>query len=299
MERRRLRPYHGIIVFGITILLLFFVFSGLQYFFGMTGLAITEIGFLLLAVVPAVILKQDLREVFPIKRPRFRELVGTVLIWVSCLLLGGLAAQISGFLLPGRLETTSEVMSTMFTSVSFFFSFLIVAVLPAVCEEALHRGFILYSFKGIKRDWQRIILMGVIFGIFHLSGVRFATTAILGLGLTYVMIRSENILVPVFFHFINNALSVTVNYLMTGTVPTTPEVGMPAPLMVISSYLIIGCGIPLFLLFGTMLMNEKEKRLSGKKLVVRVILCLALLIIMFLAGVLIMAPFVMESAGSL
>lgn len=299
MKSKQLKPYHGIIVFIIAIVLLFFVFSAAQYFFGMVGLAITELGFLLLAVIPAVIWKQDLKEVFPIKMPKFRELAGTVLIWIVAYFFGGLAVQISGIFLPGSLEQTSEAMSNMFTSVPFFFSFLIIAVLPAICEEALHRGIILHTFKGIKSDWMKILLMGLIFGIFHLSGLRFATTAILGVGLTYVMVRSGNMILPIFFHFINNALSVTANYLTSGLDSSELGAAVPDPLMVAGSYLILGCGIPLLILFGTMLMNEKEKRISGRKLVIAVILCLVLLVAMFITGILILMPFVMESAGYL
>ena len=42
---RRLTPLHGIAAFVIIMLLFLFVFAPLQYYFGMLGLALTELGF--------------------------------------------------------------------------------------------------------------------------------------------------------------------------------------------------------------------------------------------------------------
>ena len=37
------------------------------------------------------------------------------------------------------------------------------------CEEALHRGFIQYSFQSVRSDWVIILSMGFIFGLFHMD----------------------------------------------------------------------------------------------------------------------------------
>ena len=41
-----------------------------------------------------------------------------------------------------------------------------------------------------------VTAMGIIFGIFHLDFVRFIPTAVLGAALTYVMLETDNILLP-------------------------------------------------------------------------------------------------------
>ena len=77
-------------------------------------------------------------------------------------------------------------------------------IMPTVCE-ALHRGFILKSFKASGRTNGLSVLMGIIFGLFH-EYVEISSTAILGGILTYIMLETENMFYPALFHFTNNFL---------------------------------------------------------------------------------------------
>src|SRR5690606_35829883 len=86
------------------------------------------------------------------------------------------------------------------------------AVMPAICEEALHRGFIQSTMRSIRFDWVIVLIMGFIFGVFHLDPVRFLGTAILGAVLSYVMVKTRNIFYPSFLHMINNAIPVILMY---------------------------------------------------------------------------------------
>ena len=82
------------------------------------------------------------------------------------------------------------------------------AVLPAVCEEALHRGFILSSLKPIKNVAFIVIINGVLFGLFHLDIYRFLPTAMLGCAFAYIAIKTDSMILTMLFHFLNNLLSV-------------------------------------------------------------------------------------------
>ena len=124
-------------------------------------------------------------------------------MWFGTFLLGTLVTLIVGFFFPDGMAEVGIAMNDIFTSIPMWIAYLIIAVMPAICEEALHRGFILTSMKPIKREWIIVLVMGLIFGLFHLDPYRFAATAILGMALTYIMLKTRNILMPALFHLIN------------------------------------------------------------------------------------------------
>lgn len=43
-------------------------------------------------------------------------------------------------------------MDSSMAGLSYFGELLVVALTPAICEEALHRGLLQYSLRGIKRN---------------------------------------------------------------------------------------------------------------------------------------------------
>ena len=87
---------------------------------------------------------------------------------------------------------------------------LVMAVMPAVGEEILFRGFVLGSFRkkwGIK--WA-LLVSALVFGAFHTSLVKLIPTALLGASLAYMVVRTGSIYVSMAFHFINNGVSLLV-----------------------------------------------------------------------------------------
>lgn len=282
-----LKPIYGIIVAVLGILLLIFIAAPIQSKFGMLGLAITEIMILLLAVIAAVICKADLKTVFPIKKIKMTQLFGTVLIWIGSYLGIMILTLIIGYFFPESLINVSEGLSNVITSVPFGIAFFIVAIMPAICEEALMRGFILSSFRSFKSKWSIVLLVGIIFGIFHLDFIRFAPTAILGMALAYIMLETNNILLPMIFHFINNGLSTVTSFFVSATKVPIPELNS-VPLISIGSYFIIGAIMPFMLLLGAKLLKKGKSDLNKdgnhKKKINPVYIATFLTILMLIIG---------------
>ncbi|MDE7478561.1 MAG: CPBP family intramembrane metalloprotease, partial [Lachnospiraceae bacterium] len=88
----------------------------------------------------------------------------------------------------------------------------VIAVTPAVCEEMLFRGVILHSLKAKYRVSTAMVITAVLFGIFHMSLIKFIPTGLLGLALCIVVWRTGSIYPAMLMHFINNAISVMVMY---------------------------------------------------------------------------------------
>ncbi len=261
-KRFALKPWHGLILFSLVIVFLLFGAAPMQAALGMGGLALTELIILAFGVLPLFFFKPKAAEVFPVKRPRVRHIFGTVLIWIGCFLFSMVATLILSSFFPSQMSETSDYIRVMFTSVPGVIAFLIVAVMPAICEEALCRGFILTSMRPLRREWLIILVMGLLFGVMHLDPMRFLATSILGAGLAFVLLKTKNILMPMLFHFLNNALSLGMSFLVSGHPELTDADAVSSALSsgtAAATYLILGSVAPLLLFCGWLLLRDKKQ----------------------------------------
>lgn len=56
------------------------------------------------------------------------------------------------WIFPQEYASLSESMDSSMAGLSYFGELLVVALTPAICEEALHRGLLQYSLRGIKKE---------------------------------------------------------------------------------------------------------------------------------------------------
>jgi membrane protease YdiL (CAAX protease family) len=262
---KQLKPYQGLVIFGLVILMFLFVAAPIQEKMGLYGVLLTELLILLFAILPAVLLKADLKEVFPVKKPRVRQILGTLVLWIGSLLIVMLVTLIIGYLFPAGLTQVSDSLQDVFTSLPMGIAFLIIAGSPAICEEALVRGFLLASFQSLQKKWLIVLIVGILFGIFHLDFYRFLPTAILGMVLTYIMIETKNILLPALFHFINNGFSTLVSFATAGQLNSS-SANVDVPLESIGAYFVVCSVAPFLLLFGSELIRNKEQTMGTENM---------------------------------
>ena len=89
---------------------------------------------------------------------------------------------------------------------------LLTAVLPAVCEETVHRGMLLNGMGAAKSRSKTIILTSILFGLLHCNITQFFYATLIGLLLGYISSVIENIYPAIIIHFTNNALSVFMGF---------------------------------------------------------------------------------------
>lgn len=264
-KKLALKPWHGVVWFVIVMVIMFFGGSIVQYYLGMLGLAITEIALAVLGLLPLLLFDVRLKDMLPVKVPKVRHVFGAILMLIAVYLLAIFATLIIGFFFPKNMAQTSGELGGFMTSVPPVLSFFIIAVMPAICEEILHRGFILTSMRSIRKDWLIVLIMGLIFGLFHMDPIRFAATAILGAGLSYVMVKTKNILLPCLMHLLVNSFSVLVTFLTQGTAQSVSSVSPDIVQSQLSSakfagaFLIFGAGIPLLLFAAVRLLTKEDK----------------------------------------
>jgi sodium transport system permease protein len=83
---------------------------------------------------------------------------------------------------------------------------LALAVLPPICEELLFRGALLYGLRKRLRPAGLCLVVGLVFGIFHLALFRLVTTSFLGVVLTAVALMTGSVFPGILWHAVNNAI---------------------------------------------------------------------------------------------
>lgn len=212
-QEKTLKAWQGLLVFAFLMVL--FNLAGIPLVFagGMYGNALDEIiVFLIGSILVVHALRIPLKEVFPVKKPDGAGILGTVLMWYVTY-RGVLALfLLMEWIFPQEYASLSESMDSSMAGLSYFGELIVVALVPAVCEEALHRGLLQYSLRGIKKKWVMLLLMGVYFGAFHMSMVRFLPMMMMGIVLSYVRMKTDNMFYSSLFHFIHNASTIVASF---------------------------------------------------------------------------------------
>ncbi len=94
-----------------------------------------------------------------------------------------------------------------------FLVVLVVAVVPALCEEVMFRGFIQRSLEfKLKPVWAALIT-AVFFGIYHFSPYGLIPLISLGFYFGFAAYKSNSIAVPMFLHFLNNFTAIILYFI--------------------------------------------------------------------------------------
>jgi len=154
----------------------------------------------------------DVRRTFALAAPGGRHLLAAVLIGLSVWVLGHelVVAQQAVLPVPEALHASDEMLQQAIDPMPRWMPLLLLAVVPAVCEEFLFRGFLLGGLSGAVRKWAAILAGAAIFGAFHYYVFRFPVTALLGVVLGFLCWQSRSIWPGVLMHTLHNGLQVSL-----------------------------------------------------------------------------------------
>jgi sodium transport system permease protein len=104
------------------------------------------------------------------------------------------------------LNDTEQFARLFKTAPNAWLPYVLIAVLPAFCEEFAFRGFILSGLRHIGQKWWAIGLSAVFFGIAHTVVQQSIAAAALGLVLGYLAVQTGSLVPCILFHFTYNAV---------------------------------------------------------------------------------------------
>lgn len=94
------------------------------------------------------------------------------------------------------------------------FVVLVVAVVPAVSEEVMFRGFIQKSFELKIKPFIAAFLTAVFFSLYHFNPYGLIPLAVLGFYFGFAAYTSKTLLIPVLLHFLNNFTAVMLYFII-------------------------------------------------------------------------------------
>ncbi len=203
----------------INILLLLYAGSLLQMKYGRAGIVYSQLLLLLIPALMTLYTKKNIRKTYSFFPPgsthtkgasgcgAIRAVSGALIIGIGGILLGMSLAGFMMKLIPDEGQQVTTSIGSLLDG-NPLLVWLVIAVTPAICEELIFRGYILSAFRERYSTLVTMILVGITFGVFHTSVVRFPTTAVFGMTLAYICIKTGSIYTGMFLHMLNNSIAV-------------------------------------------------------------------------------------------
>ncbi|MCC9657438.1 ABC transporter permease subunit/CPBP intramembrane protease [Rhodopirellula halodulae] len=178
-----------------------------------TLVLVPQLGLILApTLLMSVMLTTSLRTSLRIGLPSWRA---WPVIGVLCVMLHPLYIQLAGWIstmyplsdqaAEAMLPFTQQIAAAPWTSV-----ILLMAFVPAICEEITFRGFI---FGGLVRGGhplRAVLVTALMFGISHGVLQQSISATFMGLLLGWIALRTGSVLPGIAIHFCNNAMSVSL-----------------------------------------------------------------------------------------
>ncbi len=161
------------------------------------------------SVFMAVIAKRKIRNTVKIKNAPAVDVLLSIGIFLG---IGTVGSYISEFItdfiigLGIPVPDMEEFIPSPESPLQFCLYLVVVAVLPAICEEFVFRGVICGLIKEYNRT-AAIILSAMAFSLVHATVQQIPFAFIMGLFLGYLYIKYDTLLIGIILHFINNFVS--------------------------------------------------------------------------------------------
>ena len=127
--------------------------------------------------------------------------------------------------LNDKVETTYSNLITAHSIPEGLFVILIVAGVPAVCEEVMFRGFIQKSFELKLKPYWAILVTSVFFGLYHFNPYGLIPLIALGFYFGFAVYISDSIFTSMSLHFLNNFIAVIMFFIAGNQDITGPSSG--------------------------------------------------------------------------
>lgn len=180
-----------------------------------TYLQIYGVVYALAMGLPLLLVAFGKKKIFPLAPSKpvrldvaFLGIVGGV---GACMAANIVTSYVLAFLEQFGITAPEAPKMMLNTPNSYLLNLFIIAVLPAILEEAVFRGCVLRLLRPYG-EWFAIVVSAVVFGLMHGNIRQIPFAIIVGLVLGWLYVITNNIWIPVTVHFINNAVSVSMEY---------------------------------------------------------------------------------------
>jgi sodium transport system permease protein len=205
----------ALVVLSVVFLLIFYIpFIKIENT-DIAGLILQYGGILVPIMISIWYLKANLKESLFLNKFKVNWLIGTIFVMVGVHVINYFLIKLQFFVFPHLLESAKILNEAInIRSNSLLISLVLYALTPAICEELLFRGILLSSFKKKFPMKTAVVLVAVLFALFHFSVFRIVPTIIIGIVLTFIVYKTKSIYLGMIGHFLNNGIAVIKEYLL-------------------------------------------------------------------------------------
>lgn len=204
-----------LLIYFISGILLIFLGARFQSLHLLGGLVVSEFAFI---VAPAFLYtlwnRYSISRTFRIVPISFKTVIITIIIATAAFVLVGIVAAFQEMIFPHS-EDYQEIWQAVleeFHQIPLIITLFLVSILPGTCEELLFRGFLLHGMRKKCSDGTAIIIVGFLFGAFHLDPYRFLPVSLLGILFGYMVIKTGSLFTGIVAHSTNNAIAILLSY---------------------------------------------------------------------------------------
>jgi len=200
------------IVFLITMVISVAVgFLPLDFMVGRPALQIlfSQVIFIIPAAVYMIKEKMSYRQTVQLRKMKVEDILLTLLFGF---LLQPVLTFINALSMVFSTNTTSTFLLDISEQVPFLAGVFLIAVVPAILEESVYRGFFFTEYKKHHLG-KAVLLSGVLFGLMHGNINQFCYATVMGCIFALLIEATGSILSTMLIHFCTNAFSVVTIYL--------------------------------------------------------------------------------------
>lgn len=196
---------------SLLMVLMLYLGSMMQLRFGIGGVFGTQMMILLLPLAFVLYTKRDVKTTYCFHKTKPVNYLGAVLLIFGATTLILLLSAVLSMLFPDSAKAVSETFGDLLGG-HIGIQIVVIALTPAICEEMLFRGFLFSAMRSRYKTVTAIFIVAALFGLYHMSLIKFFTTGLLGMVLCYVVYATGSIFPAMLMHFINNLVSVLLSY---------------------------------------------------------------------------------------
>ncbi|MDP1572177.1 MAG: ABC transporter permease subunit [Vicinamibacterales bacterium] len=155
----------------------------------------------------------DWRETLLLRVPRWEVWVAVLVGAPSGIAVGTGVFQLANRIVPVPVEVLESFGQYLVPEgMSFWMLLPFLTLMPGVCEEIAFRGVLQQSLRRFFRPVPAALLVGIIFGLFHVSLFRLFPTAFLGVLFAAVTMLTGSIYPAMVWHALNNGIALVTGY---------------------------------------------------------------------------------------
>lgn len=172
-------------------------------------------------------------------KPSFLNILLCIVLAVCANLILSFATTAIGNVLFTNNSNSLTDIGLPQTNFEFILDIIFVCLMPAVFEELLFRGAVLTSYENIYGSKKAILFCGFVFAIMHNSLTAFVPQFIIGIFLSFIVLKFDSLYLGMLAHFTNNFTTLFIQYVILQKWSGSKTVLFRSPFLTVLILLII------------------------------------------------------------